>query len=129
MVHSRVLVLLLLAGCTDALLQPVAVEETALDDRLSIRGKVCTGTPSPANFPVKVVFLVDKSGSMCVSDGPGSQDDNGFCQQVADRLGIAADYRRAHVKAEDLAALPAVAGNAEAQALAGEILEIINDGV
>lgn len=91
MVHSRVLVLLLLAGCTDALLQPVAVEETALDDRLSIRGKVCTGTPSPANFPVKVVFLVDKSGSMCVSDGPGSQDDNGFCQQVADRLGIAAE--------------------------------------
>lgn len=74
---------LALAGCTDALLQPQAKDESAVDDRLTLRGEVCTAAPDPANFPVKVVFLIDKSGSMCVSDPPGSQLDNGFCQQFA----------------------------------------------
>ncbi len=44
-------------------------------------------------------------------------------------LGMEKLTRTLREKAEVLAALPAVAGNAQAQALAGEILEIINDGV
>ncbi len=69
-------------GCTEALLQPEAVKESTLDDRLAIRGKVCTAAPDPTGFPVKIVFLIDKSGSMCVSDGPGSQNSGGFCETV-----------------------------------------------
>ncbi len=32
---------------------------------------------------MKVVLVIDQSGSMCVSDPPGAQEGSGFCQQVA----------------------------------------------
>src|SRR3990172_116979 len=73
-------------GCTNALLEPRPLSETSLDDRLQIRGSVCTSAPSATDFPVKVEFLVDKSGSMCVSDGPGSQNGNGFCETIGTEL-------------------------------------------
>jgi len=31
-----------------------------------------TAPANPAGFPVKVVLVIDESGSMCVSDPPGS---------------------------------------------------------
>ncbi len=71
-----------LVGCTDTLVEPVTQEPTQLDDRLTLMGRVCTAPANPAGFPVKVVLVIDQSGSMCVSDPPGSQEQQGFCQQV-----------------------------------------------
>ncbi|MBI3186016.1 MAG: VWA domain-containing protein [Myxococcales bacterium] len=75
----------LLGGCTDAFIEPLASQPTQLDDRLTLTGRVCTAPPSATGFPVKVVFIIDESGSMCVSDPPGSQQGSGFCEQAAVR--------------------------------------------
>ncbi len=74
---------LLLFGCSDALIEPKAKEASNLDDRLTLRGRVCTQPPNANGFPVKVVLIIDESGSMCVSDPPGSQEGSGFCEQTA----------------------------------------------
>lgn len=76
------LALAFLLSCTDALVQPSSVGLSNADDRLTLKGKVCTAPSDPAGFPVKVVFIVDQSGSMCVSDPPGSQDFSGFCNRA-----------------------------------------------
>ncbi len=70
-------------ACTDAFIEPKASEPTNLDNKLTLQGRVCTAPPDPTGFPVKVVFIVDESGSMCVSDPPGSQEGSGFCEQAA----------------------------------------------
>ena len=70
-------------GCTDAFLQPQSKDLTNVDDRLTLKGRVCTAPPDPTGFPVKVVVVMDESGSMCVSDPPGSQEGSGFCEQTA----------------------------------------------
>lgn len=58
-----------LAGCTDASLGvPAPPPLTALDDKLAITGTYCTQPAAAANFPVKIVFLIDLSGSMCYTD-------------------------------------------------------------
>ncbi|MBS1149913.1 MAG: mtsD [Myxococcaceae bacterium] len=75
-----------LAGCSDAFIEPKPVEQTNIDNRLTLTGTVCTDRPRPDGFPVKVVLVVDQSGSMCVSDPPGSQEVGGFCQQIASRV-------------------------------------------
>ncbi len=67
-------------SCTGALVEPLPTADQALDDRLTLTGRVCTDPPNPNDFPVKVVFIVDESGSMCISDPPGSQQGNGFCE-------------------------------------------------
>ncbi|MBJ6761100.1 VWA domain-containing protein [Myxococcaceae bacterium JPH2] len=71
-----------LLSCSDTLLEPKAQEKTNLDDRLTLTGRVCTRPPNPSGFPVKVVVVVDESGSMCVSDPPGSQEGSGFCERA-----------------------------------------------
>jgi hypothetical protein len=71
-----------LLACTDSLLEPKAEQQTQLDDRLTLQGRVCTRPPNPSGFPVKVVVVIDESGSMCISDPPGSQLDSGFCQRA-----------------------------------------------
>ncbi|NMO19962.1 VWA domain-containing protein [Pyxidicoccus fallax] len=71
-----------LLSCTDSMLEPRAQAQSQLDDRLTLQGRVCTRPPNPSGFPVKVVVVIDESGSMCVSDPPGSQLDSGFCQQA-----------------------------------------------
>ena len=48
---------------------------------------MCTNPPDPSGFPVKVVLLVDQSGSMCISDPPGSQGTAGLCEQFATAVG------------------------------------------
>ncbi len=70
----------LLASCTGALIEPLPAQTSTLDDRLQLTGHLCTQQPNPNDFPVKVVFIVDESGSMCISDPPGSQQGNGFCE-------------------------------------------------
>ncbi|NOJ79339.1 cell-cell cohesion protein MtsD [Myxococcus xanthus] len=68
-------------SCSDAMLESRVDALSNLDDRLTLEGRVCTRPPSPSGFPVKVVVVIDESGSMCVSDPPGSQLDSGFCQR------------------------------------------------
>ncbi|WNZ63538.1 VWA domain-containing protein [Myxococcus sp. MxC21-1] len=68
-------------SCSDAMLESRVDALSNLDDRLTLEGRVCTRPPSPSGFPVKVVVVIDESGSMCVSDPPGAQLDNGFCQR------------------------------------------------
>jgi hypothetical protein len=72
-----------LVACTDAFIEKRSKDAINIDDRLVISGRVCTERPDPSGFPVKVVLVVDQSGSMCVSDPPGSQESNGFCQMAA----------------------------------------------
>jgi hypothetical protein len=74
------MVALFAVGCTDALVEKRQVEDINVDNRLAISGRVCTSPPDPAGFPVKVVMIVDQSGSMCISDPPGSQGSVGFCE-------------------------------------------------
>lgn len=85
MVRSTALLLVVtgLVGCSDAFLEPRPAEATNVDNRLTLKGRVCTDPPNAMGFPVKVVLVVDQSGSMCVSDPPGSQEVGGFCQQIA----------------------------------------------
>ena len=78
------LALFALVGCTDTKVEPLANQNDGLDDRVALRGTVCTHPPDPDGFPVKVVFVIDKSGSMCITDPPGSQSDvQSICQTFA----------------------------------------------
>jgi hypothetical protein len=49
-------------------------------------GTPCTPPQDRPNWPVRVVFVVQNSGSMCVVDPPGSQGTGGFCAQVQPSL-------------------------------------------
>jgi hypothetical protein len=71
-----------LSSCTDAALEKPAQNTGTLDNHLTLRGQICTQPPDPNGFPVRVVFLVDQSGSMCISDPPGSQGAPGLCEQL-----------------------------------------------
>lgn len=44
------------------------IEAPVVDDQLEIRGRVCAEPPDNANFPVKVMFIVDCSGSLQQTD-------------------------------------------------------------
>ncbi len=58
-----------LAGCSDAQLVQRPPEQAApLDNRLSIHTTVCLNTPGEVIFPLKIVFVMDTSGSMDISD-------------------------------------------------------------
>lgn len=69
-VSAAALVLLaLLAGCTDAGLEPVRDKAApAFDDELHLHGEVCLTPAADASFPVKILFVVDVSDSMRVTD-------------------------------------------------------------
>ncbi|MFT3843187.1 MAG: VWA domain-containing protein [Myxococcaceae bacterium] len=69
-------------ACTDAAIEHQPAADINVDDKLTLQGQVCTSPPDPSGFPVKVVLIVDQSGSMCVSDPPGSQGVMGFCEQA-----------------------------------------------
>jgi Bacterial TSP3 repeat len=72
--------LLALASCSNQLLQKPVKDDLFTDDRVTLKGRACTAPPDPSGFPVKVVLIVDQSGSMCVSDPPGAQAATAFCQ-------------------------------------------------
>lgn len=75
-------VAVVLSSCTNAALEKPGTANGNLDNHLTLSGRVCTQPPNPFGFPVKVVFLVDQSGSMCISDPPGSQGAPGLCEQL-----------------------------------------------
>ncbi len=80
-------VAVVLSSCTSASLEKPAAAATSLDNQLTLTGTICTQPPNPNGFPVKVLFLVDQSGSMCISDPPGSQGVAGLCEELV-QLGI-----------------------------------------
>jgi hypothetical protein len=90
-----------IAGCSDAFIEKKSKEAINVDDRLTIAGRVCTERPNRGGFPVKVVFIVDQSGSMCVSDPPGAQESGGFCQMAAATLNVTGLTQPARVRALD----------------------------
>ncbi len=75
-------VAVVLSSCTNAALEKPAAANTTLDNHLTLTGRICTQPPDPSGFPVKVLFVVDQSGSMCISDPPGSQGAPGLCEQL-----------------------------------------------
>ena len=60
----------LAVACTDADLERVPPSARVLNDKFSVTGQFCTGVPDPAEFPVRILFVVDVSGSMSISDPP-----------------------------------------------------------
>ncbi|MFO0598532.1 MAG: VWA domain-containing protein [Myxococcaceae bacterium] len=83
LVGSLAILMLLSSGCSDALIEKRMVDDVNVDDKLAVSGRVCTAVPDPSGFPVKVVLIVDQSGSMCISDPPGSQESPGFCEMYS----------------------------------------------
>src|SRR5436190_21966872 len=60
---------LALAACSQASLKDLPEPPDAvIDDKVEIQGEVCTQSPEDLVFPLRVVFLVDCSESMEVSD-------------------------------------------------------------
>ena len=59
-------------SCTDSGLEPArGAPATFYDDELRLTGDVCLSPDTDAVFPVKVLFLVDTSDSMSVTDRQG----------------------------------------------------------
>jgi hypothetical protein len=58
----------LLVACSNASLYPATQQPAVRDDRLTIHGQFCTEAPQPAEFPVRILFIVDISQSMNVTD-------------------------------------------------------------
>jgi hypothetical protein len=69
-VLSAVLLALAVWGCADTELVPTVTSTVPTDDRLSVSGSFCTDVPTPAEFPVRILFVADISQSMNVSDPP-----------------------------------------------------------
>lgn len=77
--RSRLVALLtalLALSCTDAKLEPVPPpDEGPADNKVRVRGEVCTTDPDDLRFPVKVLFLIDASSSMAATDPQGARVD------------------------------------------------------
>jgi len=78
----------LAAGCT-LVVEADPLADGGLSQSLTVRGRVCTSQPPATPFPVKVVLLVDNSGSLCITDGPGAQPGGGLCELAAAQLAAA----------------------------------------
>ncbi len=77
--------LALLAGvvsCTDATLGlPPPAPVPAANNLLALTGSLCTEPASEVAFPVKILFLIDLSGSMCYSDPASGMCTAARCDQ------------------------------------------------
>jgi hypothetical protein len=51
----------LLVACSNTSLYPAKQQPAVRDDRLTIHGQFCTEAPQPAEFPVRILFIVDIS--------------------------------------------------------------------
>jgi hypothetical protein len=68
-----------LAACSEASLQQVEPKPQVRDDRLTVHGQFCTEVPSPTEFPVRILFIVDISQSMNVTDPVPDPCPTGAC--------------------------------------------------
>lgn len=59
-----------LTVCTDAELEQGPSELSHRDDKIEIRGEICTSPPDELRFPMRILFIVDTSSSMDVVDPP-----------------------------------------------------------
>ncbi|MEM6961630.1 MAG: vWA domain-containing protein, partial [Myxococcota bacterium] len=57
-------------ACSDVEFVEIERETTSRDDRFAIGGTLCTRTPDTRVTPLRVIFVVDSSDSMAVSDPP-----------------------------------------------------------
>ncbi len=51
-------------GCTDSDLYGELGQEPRIADKLTLEGVLCTDNPATRQFPVKIMFIVDSSGTM-----------------------------------------------------------------
>jgi von Willebrand factor type A domain/Bacterial TSP3 repeat len=56
------------ASCADPKLERPPPPVVTVDNELALQGTVCSSPPKDAVFPVKILFIVDTSGSMIVTD-------------------------------------------------------------
>jgi len=71
--RTRIAMLALVLGapsCTDAGLLPIPEPRPIRDDKLALAGTFCTTNPDSRVFPLRVLFVVDSSESMAVTDPP-----------------------------------------------------------
>ncbi len=61
-------VVLLAASCTDAKLELIPDPVFDKDDKLAVQGSLCTSSAETLEFPLRVLFVVDASESMAVTD-------------------------------------------------------------
>lgn len=72
----------MLAACTDATLGvPPPPPVPAADNQLAVEGAYCTQAAAAAAFPVKIVFVVDLSNSMCYTDPASGACSPARCDQ------------------------------------------------
>ena len=60
----------ILGACTEAKLEEIPQEPIYRDDKLEVQGELCTQAPETLTFPLRVLFIVDASVSMEVTDPP-----------------------------------------------------------
>ncbi len=75
-----------LNGCTDVdIFETPGIGTGQKDDKLKIKGSFCTEHPDELKFPVKIMFIIDCSQSMIVTDPqPTPNDFPGRVQAVLD---------------------------------------------
>lgn len=64
----------LFSACTEAELEDLPQPPAARDDKLAVAGEVCTSRPESRPRPVRILFVVDGSESMRVTDPPDPVD-------------------------------------------------------
>ena len=77
--NPTVFLVLGLVACSEASLYPVEPKPQVRDDRLTVHGQFCTEAPSPTEFPVRILFIVDISQSMNVTDPVPNPCATGAC--------------------------------------------------
>jgi len=71
---------LAIAACTSATLdRPEGLPPPVRDDKLTLTGTFCTDVPKPVEFPLRVLFVVDVSQSMTITDPAPTTCDTTAC--------------------------------------------------
>ncbi|MCC6332819.1 MAG: VWA domain-containing protein [Myxococcales bacterium] len=76
-------VLAVFTGCSPRTTTIGTLDAGSRAATLTITGRVCTEVPDPTEFRTRLVFVLEQSGSMCVTDPPGAQATPGFCETIA----------------------------------------------
>lgn len=70
LVTVALLLAVLSGSCTDVKLERIPAPQTERDDKISVSGDFCTRRPESLVFPLRVLFVIDASVSMEVTDPP-----------------------------------------------------------